>query len=112
VALLAAGCGGSGEVSPTTAGGSTAATETDCSREAILAAVKDGASGQDVKGLSQYKCSGDWAYAGVITSGPEGIEYTAVLQRSGDGWKAVDRAGPCEDHDVPEAIYQAACETN
>lgn len=110
ITLLAAGCGGG---APSTTGeSSTAATEANCSRDAILAAVKDGPSGQDTKGLSQFKCSGDWAYAGVITSGPDGIEYTAVLQRDGDGWNAVDRAKPCEEHSVPDDIYQAACETN
>jgi hypothetical protein len=107
--LLAAGCGGAPS---STEGGSPAATDAGCSRDAILTAVKAGASGQDVKELSQFKCSGDWAYAGVVTSGPEGIEYTAVLQRDGDGWKAVDREGPCKDHSVPADIYQAACETN
>lgn len=110
--LLAAGCGGNESAAPTTGGGATTVTAPDCSRVTILAAVKDGASGQDVRELSEYKCSGDWAYAGVVTSGPDGIEFTAVLRRAGEGWKAVDRAKPCEDHEVPSDIYQAACESN
>jgi hypothetical protein len=108
LALLAAGCGGGAATSEDT-GASTAAGA--CSEDAILAAVKDGAS-DPVQGLSQFGCAGDWAYAGVITAGPDGIEYTAVLQREGEGWKTVDRAGPCKDHDVPSQIYKDACETN
>jgi hypothetical protein len=110
VALFAAGCGGGAPTSGDT-GASTAAGGAACAEDAILAAVKDGAS-DPVQGLSQFGCSGDWAYAGVITPGPDGIEYTAVLQRDGDAWKTVDRAGPCKDHDVPSEIYKDACETN
>jgi hypothetical protein len=105
LAVLAAGCGGGAS----STGGSTAAADPACSHDAILAAVKNEA---DVQDIGQFACSGDWAYTSVITSGPDGIEYTDVLQRDGDGWKSVDREAPCKDHSVPADIYQAACETN
>jgi peptidoglycan hydrolase-like protein with peptidoglycan-binding domain len=88
----------------TTAGGSA-----PCTQQAITDGVLASAPGVSV---GQYECSGNWAEAQATTSGPDGYEYTVLLQWNGSTWISVDRGTYCENGDVPQAIVQAACESN
>jgi peptidoglycan hydrolase-like protein with peptidoglycan-binding domain len=88
----------------TTAGGSA-----PCTQQAITDGVLASAPGVTV---GQYECSGNWAEAQATTPGPNGYEYTVLLRGNGSTWASVDRGTYCENGDVPQAIFQAACETN
>jgi peptidoglycan hydrolase-like protein with peptidoglycan-binding domain len=92
----------------TSAGGSPACTE-----QAITAGVQAGGgpNGNQLV-VNQYECSGIWATAQVTTPGPNGYEYTALLQWNGSAWQSVDRATYCDNGSVPQALEPEACESN
>lgn len=91
----------------TTTGGGSA----QCTQPAITSGVTASASASGVT-VGEYQCSGSWAEAQATTPGPNGFEYTALLHWTGSSWVSVDRGTYCENGDVPQAIYQAACESN
>ena len=89
----------------TTKGGGSA----QCTQSAITNGVTASAPGVTV---GEYQCSGTWAEAQATTPGANGFEYTELLHWTGSNWVSVDRATYCENGSVPQAIYQAACESN
>lgn len=80
--------------------------------------------------LDSFECAGDFAYAfattGTADGNPDGeIGVTLVLKHDGSAWAVQDRDSVCgtaqvtdgpapypSDAQVPEAIWQNACQTN
>ncbi len=93
----------------TTAPAGTAA----CTQSAILAAAKSSTSAGPVSSVTNYGCSGAWAYANVnIGSGAASYDAVIVLQAQGSGWVVADRGNACSNHLVPSTIYTQACSSS
>ena len=105
--VLAAGCGGSDSDS------SAAACDESSISEAVSAAQEDGTTA--TVGSDAFGCSGEWAYAFAdVGEGEEAITVTYVLKSEDGAWAVQDRETVCKapGDEVPEAIYQDACESN
>lgn len=105
--VLAAGCGGSDSDS------SSAACDESSISEAVTAAQDDGTTA--TVGSDAFGCSGGWAYAFAdVGEGEEAITVTYVLESEDGSWVVQDRETVCKSpgDEVPEAIYQDACESN
>jgi hypothetical protein len=68
---------------------------------------------ETVQGVSQFGCSGDfaWAYADVTTSSGSPISVTVLMMVQGNAWQPASRAIYCTNGSVPSDIYFNACET-
>jgi peptidoglycan hydrolase-like protein with peptidoglycan-binding domain len=79
-----------------------------CTGPAILAAVPSGST------ITDFGCSGDWAWAGIDVSADHvGYEATELLKAAGGGWTVVDRAQYCVPaSNIPADIYNPGCTTN
>ena len=132
-ALAISGCGGSGDApqtSATTAPAATtpAATATEpmvttgmakCTEGEISKAVGQTGTQETGKatlapGSGNYKCADGWAVAFAnVGSGQEQVTTTLVFQAEGQFWVPQDRAKVCpKPSEVPQAIYDLACNTN
>ena len=102
----------------TTATGTTTAVggTASCDAESLVEAAQG--SDPNVTGLDTpdgFGCADGWAYAFVDTgSGEDQFAATVVFEAEGQFWVPKDRAEVClsPGNQVPEAIYQPACETN
>jgi hypothetical protein len=98
-------------------GSDSESSGTDCDRSAIAAAVSEQAGGDAPARLDEdgYGCAGDWAYAYAdVGTGEEEVTVTVVLRLSDGRWRVQDRATVCRapGDQVPEEIYDEACESN
>lgn len=89
----------------------------ECDRSAIADAVSEQAGGDAPARLDEggFGCADGWAYAYAdVGSGEEEITITVVLKSSDGSWTVQDRATVCRSpgDQVPEEIYQEACESN
>ena len=137
VALVVAGCGGSGDsgeetTTPATAPPATTATGgatttepmvttgmAKCTESEISKAVEQTGSQESgeavlADGADNYKCADGWAVAFAnVGTGQEQITTTLVFQAEGQFWVPQDRAKVCpEPSEVPKAIYDLACNSN
>lgn len=113
------------------AGPQVAGDATGCKAGAISDAVTTAIAPDDVLiRLDGFACSGAFAYAfattGPADGNPDGeIGVTLVLKSDGSTWSVQDRDAVCgtaqitdgpapypADAQVPEAIWQNACQTN
>jgi hypothetical protein len=95
---------------PATTSTTAAAAAASCTQSAILAAAKSSTSTGPVSSVSNYGCSGSWAYANVtVGSGSASFDAVIVLHAQGSGWVVADRATACSGHMVPSAIYTQGC---
>jgi hypothetical protein len=101
-ATTGGGGGGGGNTPPCT----QAAIE-----PAVVAAL--GPNEQLIK-LNEFRCAITWAVTSPTVGDPNGPQYeiTQLLRWSGTAWQVVDRGTYCDGGQVPQAIYQQACETN
>ena len=84
------------------------------------ASLVEAAQGADpnVTGLDDpnaFKCADGWAYASVDTgSGSDQYAVVVVFEAEGQFWVPKDRAEVCTapGDQVPESLYQMACETD
>ena len=111
-AAVLAGCS-----SATTSAGETtttaSASSAACSQSAILAAAKSSTSTGPVNSVSNFGCSGAWAYANVnVGNGSASYDAVIVLQAEASGWVVADRGNACSNHLVPSAIYTQACSSS
>jgi len=111
-ASVAAGCSSTPSASPTTTAASSNPSA-PCTKAAISAAATNATSVGPVTSVSNFGCSGDWAYANVVV-GPSSSSFDAVivLQANGSSWSVADRPNVCSNHLVPTAIYTRACTTS
>jgi len=131
-ALLVGGLAacGSDETAAETVAATTAAADTTASTGTTdkvggtatcdAASLVEAAQGADpnVTGLDDpnaFKCADGWAYASVDTE-DESSAYAEVVvfEAEGQFWVPKDRAEVCKapGDQVPESLYQAACETS
>jgi hypothetical protein len=97
--------------STTTSSSTTAAAA--CTKSLITAAAMSSSTVGDVSAVNGFGCSGSWAYADVsVGSGSNSFDAVIVLQAQGSGWSVADRGNACNNHLVPEAIYNQACTTS
>jgi hypothetical protein len=106
---------------PTTSGGGGGGGggTPPCTQAAIEPVVIAGLSqGETLVKLNEFHCAITWAVTSptVGTAGggdPDNeIEITQLLRWNGSAWQVVDRGTYCDAGQVPQAIYQQACETN
>lgn len=86
-----------------------------CTDAAIRpAVVADLNAGEQLFQLNEFRCAITWAVASptVGPSSQESYEITQLLRWNGSAWQVVDRGTYCDAGEVPQAIYQQACETN
>ena len=114
----------------TTAAATTAATDTTASTGTTdkvggtatcdAASLVEAAQGADpnvtgLDGPNAFGCADGWAYASVDTE-DESSAYAEVVvfEAEGQFWVPKDRAEVCKapGDQVPESLYQAACETS
>ena len=88
-------------------------------RRAIEPAVIAGLTpGETLVKLNEFHCAITWAVTSPTIGpaapdgGPDQIEITQLLRWNGSAWQVVDRGTYCDAGQVPQAIYQQACETN
>jgi Putative peptidoglycan binding domain len=96
--------------SPTTAGGTPACTDAAI-RPAVIASL---GPGEQLFKLNAFNCASIWAVANPDV-GPDqqnDYEITALLRWNGSAWQVVDRGVYCDNGEVPQSLYQAACESN
>ena len=79
-----------------------------CTSDAVLAAVPSGSS------ITDFGCSGEWAWAGVdVDAAQGGYEATALLKAADNGWTRVDRTQYCVPvSNIPVDVYDPGCTTN
>jgi hypothetical protein len=103
---------------PATAPPTSPSGESSCTQSAIEAAAKAGLEqGEQLVKLNAFHCAGNWAVTSpdigpVGPSGRDTIEITQLLRWNGTAWQVVDRGAYCDAGEVPQAIYQQACQTN
>jgi peptidoglycan hydrolase-like protein with peptidoglycan-binding domain len=99
----------------TTGGGGGGGNTPPCTQAAIQPAVVASLGpGEQLFKLNEFHCAITWAVSSP-TVGPNeqnSYEITVLLRWNGSAWQAVDRGTYCDGGQVPQAIYQAACETN
>ena len=99
----------------TTGSGGGGGATPPCTDAAIRPAViSDLNSGEQLFQLNAFRCAITWAVVSP-TVGPsqqESYEITQLLRWDGSAWQVVDRGTYCDAGEVPQAIYQQACETN
>ena len=117
LALGLAACGG---------GSDSGSAAPACDAQTLLdAANADLAEGDTVaESIDTFTCEGEWAVAFPIAGGPDGYEYTNVYRVVDGAWVVQDRVAVCgtfdvnapgtrpEDAQVPESLWQQACNTN
>ncbi len=82
-------------------------------QSAILAAAKSSTSTGPVNSVSNFGCSGAWAYANVnVGNGSASYDAVIVLQAQASGWVVADRGNACSNHLVPSTIYTQACSSS
>jgi peptidoglycan hydrolase-like protein with peptidoglycan-binding domain len=71
-------------------------------------------AGEQLFKLNQFNCAITWAVSTpTVGSTPQNaVEITELLRWSGSAWQVVDRGVYCDNGEVPQAIYQKACESN
>lgn len=113
---LAAAAAFAGCSSPTSSTGppATRGTRPRCSLAAISKPAKETPSIGPVRRVTDYGCSGNWAYAGIVvgTSSENSYEAVIVLKAEGGAWVVFDRARACLKKLVPASIYGPACTTS
>ena len=95
---------------PTTSGGTPVCTDAAI-RPAIIASL---GPGEQLFKLNAFQCVNIWAVA-TPDVGPDqqnDYEITVLLRWNGSAWQVVDRGVYCDNGQVPQSIYQQACETN
>jgi hypothetical protein len=99
----------------TTGGGGGGGGTPPCTDAAIRPAViSDLNVGEQLFQLNEFHCAITWAVVSP-TVGPsqqDSYEITQLLRWSGSAWQVVDRGTYCDAGEVPQAIYQQACQTN
>lgn len=127
-AALLVGCGSSSSADTTSAAdtATTAVTTTGekvggaskCDNASISKAVEGTKTSDGPVTLAtsdSFGCADGWAYA-FVNVGTGDAQYTAtqVFEAEGQFWIPKDREKVCKSpgNEVPEAIYQDACETN
>lgn len=103
-----------------------------CDEATLTAAVKDFVASEPDSGefqsLDGFECADGWAVTfPTVGAGDEGYTYTQIFQAEGQFWVPVppanrgdicgttdieDPAAYPSDSQVPESIWQAACNTN
>jgi hypothetical protein len=88
-----------------------------CTQAAIEPAVIAGLTpGEQLVKLNEFHCAITWAVTSPTVGGTDPndpqIEITQLLRWNGSAWQVVDRGTYCDAGQVPQAIYQQACETN
>jgi peptidoglycan hydrolase-like protein with peptidoglycan-binding domain len=97
--------------SPTTGGGGTPVCTDAAIRPAVIASL---GPGEQLFMLNAFKCVNIWAVVSPDV-GPDqqnDYEITVLLRWNGSAWQVVDRGVYCDNGEVPQSIYQQACETN
>jgi len=98
--------------SPTTSGGGGTPACTDAAiRPAVIASL---GPGEQLFKLNEFHCASIWAVASpdVGADQQDSYEITVLLRWNGSAWQVVDRGVYCDNGEVPQSIYQAACESN
>jgi hypothetical protein len=88
-----------------------------CDRSAIadVVAAQAGVDAPARLDENGYGCADGWAYAYAdVGTGEEEVTVTFVLKSSDGSWTVQDRATVCKSpgDEVPDAIFQEACESN
>ncbi|HEY8218008.1 MAG TPA: peptidoglycan-binding domain-containing protein [Acidimicrobiia bacterium] len=100
---------------PATAPPTAPSGESSCKESAIRTAATAGLEpGEQLVELNAFRCAGNWAVTSP-TVGPNqqsSYEITQLLRWNGTAWQVVDRGAYCDAGDVPQGIYQQACQTN
>ena len=98
--------------SPTTGGGGGTPPCTEAAIRPVVAAGLN--AGEQLFKLNQFNCAITWAVATpTVGSTPQNaVEITMLLRWNGSAWQVVDRGVYCDNGEVPQAIYQTACESN
>ena len=126
-ALVLTGCsGGDSSTDESTSVGGMAV----CDEATLTAAVKDFVASEPESGAFQsldgFECADGWAVTfPTVGAGDEGYTYTQIFRAEGQFWVPVtDRTTVCgttdvedpaaypSDSEVPESIWQSACNTN
>lgn len=126
LALGVAACGGSDAESTTTAAGD-AGTESvigggsaACDQATFATWVEEYGKSQGTTATladGAFECADGWAVLNPsVGDGEEAFDETVVVQAEGPAWALMDRAKVCgadaASSEVPESLFQAACETN
>jgi hypothetical protein len=104
--------------SPGTAPPTKPSGESSCTQSAIETAAKAGLEpGEQLAELNAFHCAGNWAVTSpdigpIGANGQDTIEITQLLRWNGTAWQVVDRGAYCDAGEVPQGIYQQACQTN
>jgi hypothetical protein len=89
-------------------------TNPPCTKAALSAGLKRGpAAEKHAKVLGSFGCSGGWAYSEIFVGNKKnGFDAVAVYKAKNGVWATVNRAKPCQKHQVPKKIYRGACTTS
>jgi hypothetical protein len=119
VAAGSPNCRGGGSRNKSAAATTVPPDQPDCSRAVLRAAAERYLGDDVVEDTKGSDCSGDWAYVFVLLQGESsepGMEFEGTLVLRWDAgariWNVVDRGEPCRGREVPEEIYDPACNTN
>jgi hypothetical protein len=85
-----------------------------CTKQALSAGLKRGpAAEKHAKVLGSFGCASGWAYSVILVGNKKnGFEAVAVYKAKNGVWATVNRAKPCQKHQVPKKIYKGACTTS
>lgn len=120
IAALALGLGACGGGSD--AGSAAPACDAQTLLDASNADLVEG--DMPAESIDTFMCEGEWAVAFPIVGGDAGYEYTNVFKAVDGAWVVQDRVAVCgtfdvnapgtrpEDSQVPESLWQQACNTN
>src|ERR1700722_20840626 len=87
------------------AGASTSMSKNPpCTKAALSAGLKRGpAAEKHAKVLGSFGCSGGWAYSEIFVGNKKnGFDAVAVYKAKNGVWATVNRAKPCQKHQVPD----------
>jgi hypothetical protein len=85
-----------------------------CTKKALSAGLKRGSAQQkDARFQGSFGCAGGWAYSGIVVGNKKnGFDAIAVYKAKNGVWVTVNRATPCQKHEIPKKIYKGACTTS
>ena len=85
-----------------------------CTKKALSAGLKRGSGApKDARFQGSFGCAGGWAYSGIVVGNKQnGFDAIAVYKAENGVWVTVDRAKPCNTHEIPKKIYKGACTTS
>jgi hypothetical protein len=85
-----------------------------CTKQALSAGLKRGPAAQkNAKFQGSFGCAGGWAYSGIVVGNKKnGFDAIAVYKAKNGVWISVNRAKPCQKHEIPKKIYKGACTTS